>query len=153
MMAAPAILDRDPVRPEPDDRPLLDAIRLAIERTDDSLMLFDGSTGEALTVPAPLVHVMHRAACLLARQQSVVVGIDTELSTQQAADLLNVSRPHFVNLLESGALPYTMTGTHRRVRLDDVMAYKDARGSNAREALRQLTELSQEMGLYGHPDR
>jgi excisionase family DNA binding protein len=70
------------------------------------------------------------------------------LTTQQAADFLNVSRPYFIRLLEQGAIPHTKTGSHRRVRLDDVLAYKRQRDAERRRALDDLVALSQEMGLY-----
>ncbi|HEX5503538.1 MAG TPA: excisionase family DNA-binding protein, partial [Thermomicrobiales bacterium] len=79
------------------------------------------------------------------------VPVYRELTTQQAADLLNVSRQYLIRLLERGDLPFTRTGTHRRIRLDDVLRYKDARSARRREGLRRLTRLSEELGLYDEP--
>ncbi len=67
---------------------------------------------------------------------------------QEAAELLNVSRPFLVKLLEQGAMPYTMVGTHRRIRFEDLTAYKEQRDNQRRESLKRLTQLSEEMGLY-----
>ena len=74
--------------------------------------------------------------------------IDRELTTQQAADLLNNSRPYLVKLLEQGESPYTKTGTHRRIRFSDLMNYKVRRDGQRAEALTELTQQSQELGLY-----
>jgi excisionase family DNA binding protein len=67
---------------------------------------------------------------------------------QEAADILHVSRPFLVKLLEEGQIPYFRTGTHRRIHFQDVMAYKVRRDAERREALDELTRLGQEMGLY-----
>lgn len=76
-----------------------------------------------------------------------VLPVHAELSTQEAADLLGVSRPHLVKLLEEGALPHHKVGTHRRVKLDDVLTYRHQRDQNSRQALQALADLDQELGL------
>jgi excisionase family DNA binding protein len=70
-----------------------------------------------------------------------------ELTTQEAADLLNVSRLFLIGLLEDGQLPHHKVGTHRRARFAYLMTYKRRRGAESEEALRELTVLSQEMKL------
>lgn len=77
-----------------------------------------------------------------------IVPAMQDLTTQQAAALLGVSRPFFVKLLESGALPFHLTGTHRRVYLKDLLAYKEHRDRERHEALDQMAEEAEELGLY-----
>lgn len=77
-----------------------------------------------------------------------LVVYDQDLSTQAAADILNISRQYFVRLLESGAIPFHKVGTHRRVRLEDVLAYRERRSEMRRQALDDLTRMSLEMGDY-----
>ncbi|HCB3568958.1 helix-turn-helix domain-containing protein [Escherichia coli] len=77
-----------------------------------------------------------------------VVPVHAELTTQEAANILNVSRPHMVKLLEDGMLPFHKTGRHRRVLFADLMKYKDQRDSDSNKAMQGLADLSQELGLY-----
>ena len=68
-----------------------------------------------------------------------------ELTTQEAADLLHVSRPHLVKLLDEGTIDHYKVGTHRRVRIEDVLAYRERRATVRREKLDELTRLSEEL--------
>lgn len=70
-----------------------------------------------------------------------VVPVNQMLTTKQAADILNVSRPFLVGLIDKGAIPHTMVGRHRRVRAEDLFAYKDARAVRRDQALSTLAEM------------
>lgn len=76
-----------------------------------------------------------------------VVPVHAELTSQEAADLLNVSRPHLVKMLEEGAIPFTKTGRHRRVRFSDLMAFKQRRDEQSQEAMEALVQQAQELGM------
>ena len=67
------------------------------------------------------------------------------LTTQQAADLLNVSRPYLIKLIEKGDIPYSMVGRHRRLKAEDVFAYKSTRGKARAEALGELIAESADL--------
>lgn len=71
-----------------------------------------------------------------------------ELTTQQTADLLNVSCPHLVKVLEQGDIPFRKAGTHRRIALGDVMAYKQRRDADRRKALTEVTHTGEDLGQY-----
>ena len=75
-----------------------------------------------------------------------IVPVHAELTTQQAADLLNVSRPHLIQLLDSDELEYKTVGTYRRIRAQDLLRYKQARDARTRQAVADLTALGQELG-------
>ena len=76
-----------------------------------------------------------------------IVPIHAELTTQEAADLLNVSRPHLVKLLETDAIPFHRTGKHRRVKFEALMDYKEQRQAQSERALEELARQAQELGL------
>ena len=74
-----------------------------------------------------------------------LVPIDQQLTTQQAADILNVSRPYFVKLLEDGRIKYSKVGRHRRVQAQDVFAYKDLMADKRSEALQNLADIDADL--------
>ena len=76
-----------------------------------------------------------------------LVPVHAELTTQQAADLLNVSRSHLIKLLENGELPFHRTGRHRRGLAEDLFTYRDKRRAESKEAFQELADLSQQHGL------
>ena len=110
---------------------------------------FLDADGTPVDVPAELVDVLVAIVQHLKAGNGVAVApLHAELTTVEAAELLNVSRPHLIKLLEGGALPFRLVGTHRRVRLVDVLAYRDRRDTDARHALDELTRQAEELGLY-----
>lgn len=76
-----------------------------------------------------------------------LVPIEAEITTQQAADLLNVSRPYVVGLIDKGVFPVRMVGNQRRLPLKDVLAYKEETRAKALEALQEISAIDQELGL------
>lgn len=82
-----------------------------------------------------------------------IVPVGKELTTQQAADLLNVSRQYLVRLLDEGRIPFRKTGKHRRLRIEDVLAFGQKRDRDRRVGIRELSQLTQEFGGYDMEDQ
>lgn len=76
-----------------------------------------------------------------------ILSLQKEISTQQGADLLNVSRPFFVKLLESGAIPFHKVGKHRRANAADVLAYKEKFMTTSDKAITKLVEQAQDLDM------
>lgn len=105
--------------------------------------------GGRLELPNALTEVMYRAAELLAEGRPVTVLPDEEmLSTQTAADILNISRQYLVRLVDAGELAAEKVGSHRRLRATDVAAFKAARDAKRASVLDRLTSLSEDVGGY-----
>ena len=104
--------------------------------------------GLEVQVPPQAVAALEETLVELADGHAVrVLRMDREVTTQEAADILNLSRPHFVRLLEQGKLPFHMVGTHHRVLLDDVLGYRAARRKREDEGLQILAAEAQKHDL------
>ncbi|HPQ25075.1 MAG TPA: helix-turn-helix domain-containing protein [Gammaproteobacteria bacterium] len=104
--------------------------------------------GYDLILPRQALALLRDLLAEMAQGNAVtVVPTHAELTTQEAANILNVSRPHLVKLLEDGVIQFTKTGTHRRVRYQDLMAYKEQRDHESQEALDELADIAQENNM------
>lgn len=116
-----------------------------------SLRLTNAATGTAIEadVPAVAIRLLADVLARLSEGQAVtLLPLHAELSTQQAADLLGVSRPYFVKILEQGKLPFRKVGEQRRVRYAHLLRYLEQEQKESRQAMNELVALSEEMGLY-----
>lgn len=108
-----------------------------------------GPSGESHPIPESVFYLLERVVEVLARGDAItVVPVGKEVTTQQAADLLNVSRQYLVRLLDDGRIPYRRTGKHRRLRVEDVLSFKERRDRDRRAGLRELSRLTQDLGGY-----
>jgi len=104
---------------------------------------------KTLHLPPLALKMLAETMVHLARGNAVTIApVHMELTTQQAADILGVSRPYLVKLLEEGKIPFRRPHNHRRVRLQDLLDFKEREDALRMKALDELTELSEEMGLY-----
>ena len=151
-MAVTAKSVLEPVVPDRED---IDQARAAIEalaRVEPratKFMIEDREHRMHAVLPVAAVRLLQELLREMAQGHAVtMVPVHAELTTQQAANTLNVSRPFLVKLLETGELPHKKIGTHRRIRFDDLMRYKHAIDAKRVETLKKLTEESERLGLY-----
>lgn len=116
------------------------ALRLRIEPENEP--------EESITIPVSAFQLLNGILTEMAKGNAVtLIPVHAELTTQQAADLLNVSRPFLIEQLEQGKIPYRKVGTHRRVMFADLMDYKQTMNQNRMKALEELSGIDQELGL------
>jgi len=109
----------------------------------------DDSPETQVAVPAAAFKLFIEVLDELAKGNAVTVApVHAELTTQQAAELLNVSRPYLIRLLETQQIPHRKVGSHRRIRLTDVLEYQRLDEARRRDAQRELTRQAEELGLY-----
>lgn len=142
-------LDRGPIMVADDERPALEHLAAVLEQSDPKATKVLSSDGQQAEVPESVLHLIQQLLAYLAHDRIVTLTpLDKDLTTHQAARLLNVSRPYLIKLLESNQIPYKLVGTHRRIRYQDLIAYKRQADAEQQRALEDLTQLSEELGLY-----
>jgi excisionase family DNA binding protein len=131
----------------PANEDVLPAVAEALHRNDHAaLVTGDGST---LELPAEVYEALRDVVTAMAGGQAITIAPhNTVLTTQEAADLLNMSRPTLVRLLEAGEIPFTQPGRHRRVYLADVLAYQQRLRETRRETLDTMTRDAAEDDSY-----
>lgn len=130
---------------------LLDAFRhqADADRMHARLLLEVGDNRHEVELPMSTARLLLTALENMAEGRAITLTPqDAEVSTQVAADILNVSRPFVVKLVEDGHIPCRRVGSHRRLRMADVLVQKHAMESEFEQAARELTEISQELGGY-----
>ncbi|MBQ1761873.1 MAG: helix-turn-helix domain-containing protein [Aquincola sp.] len=122
---------------------------LSTQLDTQRIQIFDDKNeAHVVDLPTSALRLLVDILAELAEGNAVkVVPIHAELTTQEAADLLNVSRPHLVKLLESGALPFHKAGKHRRVRFADLMVYKTHQSQRSVAAMEALAAQAQSLQL------
>ncbi len=105
-----------------------------------------GADGHHIELPASALEALRKVVEAMSRGESVtVIPHDERLTSQEAAEILSVSRPHLIKLLDRGELPFHRVGTHRRIKIEDVLAYRERRDAERRAALAELTRLSEDL--------
>jgi excisionase family DNA binding protein len=155
MGSAALDLRRPALLPETERETALEASRAVARLTGrgavrvEAVPVRDNEHPQTFVLPAPAVQLLTDMLVHLGAGAPVmVIPEHAELTTQQAADFLNVSRPWIVKLIERQELPHRMVGTHRRLLFSDLRAYKDRMNATRRNALDKLAAETQAMGEY-----
>ncbi len=110
-------------------------------------IIFQGSD-EVVTIPLKALKLLKSILSNMAEGKSIaLLPTDAEISTQQAAEILNVSRPHVVKLLEKGEIPFKKVGSHRRILLHDILDYESKFKKKRRKQLDKLAQNAQKLNL------
>lgn len=126
------------------------ALARHIQKGEDlKIHVADDQEEEIIVLPATIVTLLLGMLRMKAIGLSVALTpLHSELTTSQAADIINVSRPYLIKLLEAGEIPYHKVGSHRRIRREDVMTYKQKQRRERVAILDELTSEAQNLGLY-----
>lgn len=121
---------------------------LARKRTAPIKVRIEPDNGEEIAIPVSAFRLLNDILAQMGQGNAVtLVPVHAELTTGQAADVLGVSRPFLVEQLDKGLIPHRKVGTHRRILLKDLMAYKKQMDQNRLQAIAELSVLDQELGL------
>lgn len=116
------------------------AVHIAV--VEDGVERVDGSP--LLKLPPKVLRLFADLLGSLAQGKAVaIMPKDLDVTTQEAAMFLNVSRPYLIRLLDEGKIPHHKVGTHRRIRFEDVVKYKDERRKRSEDALQELVDQAQ----------
>lgn len=142
-------LDHGPIAAPDTELTALREIAHLLGESDDAGPKLLTTSGEAVPLPPTLLRIVRHVARQLARDQAVVVeSIDNRLTPHQAAEVIGVPIQHVIKLLDDGQLPFVTEGIIQWLARDDVLAYRDRFRRQRREALREMTRLGQEWGMY-----
>ncbi|GAB3154869.1 hypothetical protein GCM10027290_50010 [Micromonospora sonneratiae] len=156
MTAAARVMDEQTILPDAATKAeVVDLLKVLRERghiAPARARLVSANGSSSVPLPDSLHDILVKALEALAGGYAVTIAPQhTTLTTQQAADLLGVSRPTLTKLLDDGKIPYERPNSHRRIKLADLLAYQQQRRQERRELLRRMTTESIEMGLYDIP--
>ncbi len=125
-----------------------DSEDLAIKNKAKVVKLRIQESDEVVSIPLKALKLLKLIISNMAQGKSIaLMPTDAEVTTQQAAEILNVSRPHVIKLLEKGEIPYRKVGSHRRILLQDILEYESRFKSERRKKLDYLAKEAQKLDL------
>ena len=143
-----AVLEHEPITASESEQPALLRIRGVLNNSKGVPKLV-GPDGEEIVLPGSVFELLRQVVYHMMQGKAVfIIPENQELTTQEAADILNVSRPYLVKLLKQGVIPFIKIGTHRRVRFIDLINYKKQRDAERLRAINEIAQMSQDAGLY-----
>lgn len=111
-------------------------------------LFMEDKTNVKVVIPRSVYQLMETILEFMSQGKAIsIFPAETELTTQQAAEILNVSRPHIVKLLESGEIPFIKVGAHRRIRLQDLQSYRQKLQKKQQSAMEKLAKQAQDLNM------
>jgi len=142
-----AVLELEPITANESERPALNKIQGVLDNGKGIPKLVSPN-GEYIELPRSVFQVLRRIIFHMMHGKAIfIVPEDKQLTTQEAADILGVSRPYLIKLLEEHKIPCFKVGMHRRILFGDLMRYKKERDREREKALEKIAEISQELDL------
>jgi excisionase family DNA binding protein len=146
MLCFMSLAIQDPISIRDTEQSAVETLEHLLKRGIPSLVT---TTGEKVKLPASVYEVLKRAVAFMADGKAVTLIPDNQVvTTQRAADILGMSRPFFIKLLETGAMAHHRVGNQRRVYLRDVLEYAHKREQERQAALNRLSRHAFKAGLY-----
>lgn len=148
-----ASAQREPIIPGPEDRKLAEqsSQKLAAvfgKQTRECPVTITVGDGETIILPfSAMQHLLHILSHMAQGNAITLIPIHAYLTTQEAADLLHISRPYLIKLLERGEIPFEKVGSHRRIKAEDLFEYQTKAEEDKKQALNELTKQAQELNM------
>lgn len=140
--------NREPIAASEAERETIVKVEAFLRRQRGQVARLIGPNNETIELPESAFRLLKAVIHQLAMDNAVsVVPVHKQLTTQQAADLLNISRPYLIQLLERKEIPYERVGTHRRLKFGDVMGYRQRRAEEEESAIDALALDGLGLGL------
>jgi excisionase family DNA binding protein len=144
-------VQHDPVAPQESEKPRINMLSKMFHRVSEKkgTPKLVGPDGFEIELPNSVFEALCQVIYYMMHEQAVsIIPFNKEITTQEAADILNVSRPYLIKLVERGDIPFTYVGSHRRIRFSDLMAYRKARDAKRATGLAEITHISEDEGMY-----
>lgn len=139
----------EPIIAADDDASALHEAACALAGVTDVAVTLALADGTVIELPESAVAALRQVVEAMSANRAIVISpVDKQLTPKQAAQMLNVPDDYFESVLKDGDIPFTTSGTRQYIALEDLLVYKRQRDAARREALREMTRLSQEMGFY-----
>lgn len=145
------VLEHEPVTPQESEKPTLKILGGVFfnQREKKCTPKLVGPDGYEIELPDSVFQALCQVIHHMMHGRAVsIIPVNKEVTTQEAADFLNVSRPYLVKLLEQGEIPFLRVGSHRRIRFSDLMAYKKRREAERTRGLTEIAHISEDEGMY-----
>lgn len=144
-----AVMELEPISANANEQPALNKMQGVLSNGKGIPKLVGTNEDDCIELPKSVFKVLRQIVFLMMQGKTIfIVPEDKQLTTQEAADILGVSRPYLVKLLDQRKIPCIKVGMHHRIFFGDLMRYKRERGAEREKTLAEISQISQDLGLY-----